>query len=486
VRVVLVVLLVGCGRVGFEAHGGDAAAPATGYVIGPGGDDANPGTRDAPWRTFATLSRLRPGDTLTVLDGDYADAIDVDCDAGTGVSGTAAAPIVVRADHPRRARLFGGPQRLATDHCAYWEFDDLVLDGDDDAAMPVGDVVGVYHGDHIVLRGLLARHANRYGNTHCVQVGSSANTLVEDVEVYECFRGGFADYHSTASHYRRIYSNSRGIADLLDGYASECPGGDYGLFSYMSRAATVEDAIFEDACQAGLSIQTDPDEADGDTGVADGHLVDRVIAIGPGGHGLEVLTDCDGLSPCTSPDKVASGNRFTNSVAIGYSVNVWLEGEDNAADHISVFRGTVGVGLQAAGTGGLVASATLDSALVVGSLNGVLEANQTSWMVSHANVFDAMSPYNPNDTHVVASTTIDPQLGACEVVLPAGSPMVGAGTNGSNIGADIRTLASTGAPAWTPGWAGCGATFPGINDDPTTSCTGVQGRLGFASGCPQP
>ena len=47
--------------------------------IGPAGDDAGPGTHDAPWRTFGhATSMLAPGDSLVVLDGVYAFA-----DAGT-------------------------------------------------------------------------------------------------------------------------------------------------------------------------------------------------------------------------------------------------------------------------------------------------------------------------------------------------------------------------------------------------------------------
>src|SRR5947207_9563376 len=101
------VALAGCGRIGFDV------SPDVGYFIGPNGADSNPGTRDQPWLTFAgSLPRLQPGDRLTLLDGDYdaagpcgpflATCSTVDANGAPG------APIIVRADHPRRAHVISG------------------------------------------------------------------------------------------------------------------------------------------------------------------------------------------------------------------------------------------------------------------------------------------------------------------------------------------------------------------------------------------
>ena len=97
-------------------------------------------------------------------------------------------------------------------------------------------------------------------------------------------------------------------------------------------------------------------------------------------------------------------------------------------------------------------------------------------------MFGATTAYSPNDTHVTGSETIDPMLGGCEVYIPPGAAITG-------IGADIRTLASTGAPYWLPDgtFAGCGVVVPGVNDDPATSCIGVHTRLNVgANGCALP
>jgi uncharacterized protein (TIGR03437 family) len=71
------------------------AAPAStgaSYFVSPSGSDAAAGTQGQPWATIqAAVSRLKPGDVLYVLGGEYHEAVTV------GVSGTAAAPITIQA-----------------------------------------------------------------------------------------------------------------------------------------------------------------------------------------------------------------------------------------------------------------------------------------------------------------------------------------------------------------------------------------------------
>jgi hypothetical protein len=490
VRFWWVLLVIGCGRVGFNARGdggpgsGDGAAPDApdvGYFVGPGGDDANPGTRHAPWRTLtAAIPRLVPGDRLTLLDGDYdaADVGSLNIDCSSANNGTAAAPIVVRADHPRRARLFDAGQLIDVNSCAYWELDDLFLDGKDDATNSLGDLAMFYYTDHIVVHGLLLRHANRFNNNFCVGVGHSTNALVEDVETYECFRGGFSDYDSTGSIYRRVYSNGRGIADVMNGYTSACPGGDYGLLSYYSRGATIVDAMFEGACYHGLGI-TAGRTATGDTGVGDNHTIQNLIALGPSDYGVLIVSDCDSAVPCTSPDRYCSNNRITNSVAIGTTEGFHAQGVNTVIDHVTALStASAGVQLDVAVPASLTASATIDSVLVDTASIGFAATNQSNWSFTHDDAFQTTTPFSPNDGHVMSAITLDPALGGCSVYAPVGGPLATAGTGGTNVGADIRMLASTGAPAFTPQWAGCGAVVAGVNDDPTTSCIGVNQRLG--------
>ncbi len=74
------------------AFGASSAARAAGnvYYVGTSGNDANPGTSVAPFKTFAkAVSVLTPGDTLQVMPGTYTESLRMTA------SGTATAPINV-------------------------------------------------------------------------------------------------------------------------------------------------------------------------------------------------------------------------------------------------------------------------------------------------------------------------------------------------------------------------------------------------------
>lgn len=75
-----------------------APAGAADRWVAPGGDDANPGTRDAPWRTIQHAAEVAAaGDIVNIREGVYAEQVTV------RVSGTEDAPIVFRAapgEHP--------------------------------------------------------------------------------------------------------------------------------------------------------------------------------------------------------------------------------------------------------------------------------------------------------------------------------------------------------------------------------------------------
>src|SRR4051794_13832897 len=88
--------------------------------LSPMGNDQNPGTRELPWKTFkAALPRLRPGSTLTLLEGTYdgggwgyliarcADGPAGPANAEAGTDDTAAGRITIPADPPGAAFLRG-------------------------------------------------------------------------------------------------------------------------------------------------------------------------------------------------------------------------------------------------------------------------------------------------------------------------------------------------------------------------------------------
>lgn len=90
-----------------KASGWQPTGPA--YVVDPAGDDNNPGTEDAPWRTIAVgISRLSPGDSLLVRDGTYGTAGNGNAINIQNVNGAPNAPITVAAYPGQRPVLLGG------------------------------------------------------------------------------------------------------------------------------------------------------------------------------------------------------------------------------------------------------------------------------------------------------------------------------------------------------------------------------------------
>ncbi len=72
------------------------------YFLSPDGDDANTGTREAPWQTLEkAAAEVEAGDTVTLLPGRYPGRFE------PTASGTAEEPIVFRAEPRREAVLIG-------------------------------------------------------------------------------------------------------------------------------------------------------------------------------------------------------------------------------------------------------------------------------------------------------------------------------------------------------------------------------------------
>jgi hypothetical protein len=492
-------LLASCGRIGFDPATlapPDAELPS--FFVSPTGNDAGAGTRADPWGTLPiSLGRLHPGDRLTLLDGDYdtrlLGKLSVQCASSATAcgghacdNGSPTAPITVRADHERAARLFGRTKPIELANCSDWVIDGLYAVSLDDAADPNGQVVHLTNSQSIELHHMLVQSPNRYGNNHAIEISHSTNVLVEDTEVYDFFRSAIDFYLSHNVTLRRFYANGRGAADIPGGYTSSCAGGDEGVLSYYAGDILIEDVIVEAVC-GGVRI-TAGRNTSGDTNLGDNHRVFDAIAIGPGKTGFQVFSDCDASAPCNSPDRFGSGNTFTNVVATGFDIGLEMEGQNNRIVNATALGGSAGITLTVyASSGGLAATAYVTSALVAGATNGVYAVGQADWSVQTSNVFSATTPYSPNDAHVTGSLTIDPVLGGCVAYLPPSSPMRTAAA-GKPIGAEIRTRSvdgvATAQPFWDPqtGKFPCGAVVAGVNDNPASSCAGVHTRLAVGTG----
>jgi len=112
-----------------------AVASAATYYVALSGNDSNPGSISAPWRTIrVAVSRLKAGDTLYIRGGVYTGPADnIDTQAATVPSGTSWSSAITIAGYPGETAKIQPPDwypgiRLTTGAPSYLIFQDLTID----------------------------------------------------------------------------------------------------------------------------------------------------------------------------------------------------------------------------------------------------------------------------------------------------------------------------------------------------------------------
>ncbi|HTQ10037.1 MAG TPA: right-handed parallel beta-helix repeat-containing protein [Fimbriimonadaceae bacterium] len=128
----------------------------------------------------AALSQAKPGTKISVAAGDYDGGL-----YATGLSGTAAAPIVIAGADPKNPPKFHGAIQFQAG--SYLEFDDLAIVG------VTGNAIGIDDGgvrekpsSHIALRGLRITQSLGAGSSGIKMAG------VDDFRIEDCAVDGFA------------------------------------------------------------------------------------------------------------------------------------------------------------------------------------------------------------------------------------------------------------------------------------------------------
>ena len=482
-------------------------ATPTVFYISPAGSDANSGSEDAPWLTFDhALPRLGPGMTLVLEDGTYEGATTGYLRAFCGtnaVNGTLAQPITVRAQNERQALLkddgSGAPLELSA--CANWNVTGLYAEGSDhqgEGGDEAGSVIVLSHGcTNVHLSRVVGAHPNRYmqASVYVIALGAP-NVVIEESEALDFVYFGFHAYGSMQPVFRRDYAHSRDTADLPGGYVSSPPTqGDGGFMLTETPGGVIENCIAEDVADGFVIAASHAAPGSPLLPMHDALMGD--IANDVTHAGFVVASHCDSLKPCNAVDTIVSDARLENDVARGGALGVSVEGAPNVTiQNTSVFDVTdtgIALGLTPENAG-LTSSATVEASLVTapGAAFGFQATGQASWSFSSCNTFGPAQTYAPLDTHVMNSTEIDPQLGACLVNVPAGSPFAspapGVPVAGASTAFAYENGALTTTKLWdqTTGQFPCGATIPGENDDARAdvSCIGVASRLHVgAMGC---
>ncbi|MEA2701132.1 MAG: hypothetical protein QOI66_5403 [Myxococcales bacterium] len=487
---------------------------ALAFFLSADGDDGNPGTRAQPWKTFRrALPALHPGASLVLLDGVYQRSTtgypEITCSAGTE-SGTAQAPIVLRADHERAALLRGddgGPPFFIAG-CHHWVIDGLRAESGDFPNAPTtvdaGSIFVVGADSHdIVLHRLLGRHPNRYRHAHGLRIGDgSSDILVEECELYDFHHNAFETARSTAVVFRRNYVNGRGAVDLPNGYVSEDPTrGDFGFFLEETRFSIAENNIIEGVGTGfgvvgrypGLPSDQPPPSDD----PIDGNRLLGNVVLQPSSSGFYLDSRCLGQTPCLDRARLVAGTELADDVVVGGAVGIHSAGA--VGTRISQFTAiramtAVRLGRESQNAGVAATSSTLNSLAVGFTQAGFQSTGEDQWSFDHCAGPGGNGPaFVPDDAHVTARVTTDPNLGGCLVYLPAQSPLRGMGLGGRSVGANVvgryQNGLLTDARLWDAATRSfpCGTVVAGINDDPALNCVGVSDRLQVGTpGCAAP
>ena len=152
----------------------------TTYYISPAGDDSRSGLSEAEaWATFALAwQRMRPGDSLVLMDGVYYQSLD------PGISGQAGNPITIKAHHDGKAIIDG--QRVRDPVYLRGNRHFFIIEGivakNGNTISGNGNVIKI-ESDYNIFRRVSAYDANTDANSTVIRIPGDYN-LVEDCVAY--------------------------------------------------------------------------------------------------------------------------------------------------------------------------------------------------------------------------------------------------------------------------------------------------------------
>jgi hypothetical protein len=351
---------------------------------------------------------------------------------------------------------------------------------------------------NVQIKGVLASRPNRtcpnsslsYCNSHAIAIEDSNHMLVEDCEIYDFHRHGVSAFTSRFVTVRRCYMNPW---DAKGGAG----GGSTGVILYGSSDSIVENVVGEGVYGFNIAGGTAYDDT-------------------PGGYrnkllGVVTLNAKHGSTirarRFSGPVKPAGDNLVKDSVFVNtQNVGVFARGvNDTVVENVSVFGTKVDAGVigdQDLSEGAPCSanpkgcSITARNLLSVGNAGRGMQVDTgvvRNWSLESANLWgNAGGNFPTGETpgddagNIRKSQSVQPTgmgAGGCWLWAPDGSNMKGAGADGRDIGASVLRRYQDGVLTtqrlWDPtsGAFPCRAVVPGVNDDPSRSCSGVHTRL---------
>lgn len=431
-----ITLPLDCPPIGIEAAGNPFAPTAPGistppvmtgatttplgtgknYYMSPSGNDNNPGTEAAPWRTLdkvhAVRATLRPGDTVWFRGGDY-----VITDANRsyyvlGGSGTAAAPIIYRNYQNEKPVII---------------YDRTTADN----AATAGSPNMIFAQDYAVIDGLHFRQTERSRLQ-----GMNGNALVARggrKSAFAVYGDGVTIRNCSIDNFSNVAIGNYGGSGLLVEHCAMTDNGAHAFY-IASRNGTYRynsmdgrrgypgqyNIHFQYAASTGnkvygnLSMNAQAGDTVFSGGLSNNEVFNNVIINGgsktDGSYGYALTFFCqDSLSPST-------GNKFYNNTIIGKS-NTGLV--------------NTRVGIPAGGSSCLTSSGGRPLAERVQIYNNIFHPSQppqqtlTAISTMHDNIF-----YNIRGGVPAGNTLVNPNLAkpngttATDAMLQAGSPAI--------------------------------------------------------------
>ena len=498
------------------------ASPAmsTTYYMAPTGSNANDGlTPSTPFLTFAyaiNVARASCGDTLILRNGTYGDGTTTGKIDINGLACAAFDELTIRAENQRQAKIVdnGTGYAVRVRNSSHFIIDGLYGRSTDNnynpgAVAELGEVFYMEGNDNYTLRNNICVNPNRYGNNHCysnVYLGTTKprNVLLEDNEAYvfhrHCVAGGDAENMVV----RRQYCNPRG---------GRIPGGPAGTLGYADSLFSMypcKDCILENSIADGTETPMFLNEMNANfhnSVVTTGNkILGSICYRCKNGNGIFI----------NSRSVVGSLNHTPQNITIK-DVAIVDYNSGSSAIRVSDCAGTLGCTVDhitltaTAAIAGARGVSTDDSAQGVSSASNIVAMTNiiaqgfpglglsvtgfATWsgdeIISYNNTTAFTPPLPSNWTNAV---TTNPGLGTCKVYVPDGAAAKGAGTGGSDIGANILNRYVNGALTSTPLWDTVTGEFPhgaadpdGINRQPGTSIDSIHIRLNVnAGGCSFP
>lgn len=502
--------------------------------ISPTGSNSNNGTSSAtPWLTFThAFANTSCGDVLVLLDGDYGDGkstgkINLDgrtCSTGNEFS--------IQAFNSRQVKVVDNSGGIACQirRSAYINFDGMYCRSTDNSSFTSseqGVPIMIKQSSHIQLRLCVANNPNRYGSNAAVSIYYSADILAEDCEVYGAHRHFFNGFRSERVVVRRGYCNGRG-GRIAGGFLNGNPAGttDACFSMYPCRDCICENCVADGTTtplylnemnatyQAPVGTNATP-YVPGPVLLTGSKVLGSIcykcdwsVGIFPGGrdvadanHSPQKIVIRDNVfidhgsrsasircSDCAEADGVPGGTIDHNTV-----LGTGAGGGSGSAAYGIYMNDKTGEGVTLAGMWTVVTNNLVYNR----PLTGILPAGN-KWTVDH-NISNANGTnYNPSSDPASAdqtfsnNTSVAPGYGTCKGLwVPSGAPGKGAGTNGTDIGANILYRTVNGVLTTVPLWDKDTGEFPhgaftqdGVNHVAGNSLYDIHERLNVnRNGC---